>query len=112
MGLIKVTGYRSGRRPCSIRAMSRSAQSHLTTAKKDGTQRYFIHYTAERNRLPCTSDVLWTVKFCKLVNQNLTIQATECEDRYLRSIVFNVIRARVFLFLDAVRELGGQTVEN
>ena len=47
-------------------------------------------YTARRNRLPCTSDVLWMVEFWKLLNQNLTMQATESDERYLRSTVFNV----------------------
>ena len=41
---IKVTGYSSGRGPRSKREISRSAQSHLTTATKDGaqTERYFV----------------------------------------------------------------------
>ena len=41
---VKVTGYSSGRGPRSKRAISRSAQSHLTTATKDGaqTERHFV----------------------------------------------------------------------
>ena len=41
---IKVTGYSLGRGPRSKRAISRSAQSHLTMATKDGaqTERHFV----------------------------------------------------------------------
>ena len=71
---VKVTGYSSGRGPRSKRAMSCSAQSQVqkTEHKQRGTS---CVYTARRNRLPCTSNVLWTVEFWKLLNQNLTIQS-------------------------------------
>ena len=51
------------------------------------------------NRLPCTSGVLWTVKFWKLMNQNLTIQATESDERYPRSTVFNVLEGQTERFV-------------
>ena len=47
-----------------------------------------------RNGLPCTSDVLWTVGFWKLLNQNLIMQATESDERYPRSTIFNVLEER------------------
>ena len=56
-------------------------------------------YTARRNRLPCTSNVLWTVKFWKLLNQNLTIQATESDERYPRLTVFNVFEGQTERFV-------------
>ena len=101
---VKVTGYSSTRGPRSKRAISRSAQSHQTTATKDGaqTETHFMRacvYTARKNRLPCTSDVLWTVKFWKLLNQNLTIQATESNERYPRSTVFNVLEGQTERFV-------------
>ena len=55
--------------------------------------------TARRNGLPCTSDVLWTVKFWKLLNQNLTMQATESNERYPRSTIFNVLEGQTERFV-------------
>ena len=40
------------------------------------------------------SGLLWTVELCKLLDQNLTIQATKSTEQYSRSTVFNVLRAR------------------
>ena len=86
---LKVTGYSSGHGPCSKRAISRSAQLHLTAATKDEHKQRGTScvYTARRNGLTCTSDVLWTVEFWKLLNQNLTMQATEGDERYPRSTI-------------------------
>ena len=56
-------------------------------------------YTARRNGPPCTSDVLWTVEFWKLLNQNLTIQATESDELYPRSTIFNVLEGQTERFV-------------
>ena len=56
-------------------------------------------YTARRNGPPCTSDVLWTVEFWKLLNQNLTMQATESDERYPRSTIFNVLEGQTKRFV-------------
>ena len=61
--------------------------------------------TARRNGLPCTSDVLWTVEFWKLLNQNLTMQATESDERYPRSTIFNVLESQTESFVANVVQL-------
>ena len=45
-----ITGYSSGRGPRSKRAISRSAQSHMTTATKDGaqTERHFVRVHSQK----------------------------------------------------------------
>ena len=47
---LKVTGYSSGHGPRSKRAISRSAQLHLTVATKDGaqTERHFMHIHSQK----------------------------------------------------------------
>ena len=47
---IKVTGYSLVCGPCSKRMISRSVQSHLTTAAKDGTQteRHFMRIHSQK----------------------------------------------------------------
>ena len=70
--------------------------------KRWSTDREALHacvYTARRNKLPCTSDVLWTVEFWKLLNQNLTIQATKSDERYPRSTVFNIFEGQTECFV-------------
>ena len=49
-GALKVTGYSSGRGPRSKRAISHSAQPHLTTATKDGaqTERHFVRNHSQK----------------------------------------------------------------
>ena len=49
-----------------------------------------------------TKLVLWTVEFWKLLNQNLTIQVTEDDERYLRSTVFNVLEGQTESFVASV----------
>ena len=56
-------------------------------------------YTAGRNGPPRTSDILRTVKFWKLLNQNLTMQATEIDERYPRSTIFNVLEGQTERFV-------------
>ena len=56
------------------------------------------------NRLPCTGGVLWTVEFWKLMNQNLIIQATDSEERYPRSTIFNVFEGQTERFVENVAQ--------
>ena len=52
-------------------------------------------FTARTDRLPCTIGYAYVVKLCKLLNQKLTIQATENSERYSRSTIFNVLEGQM-----------------
>ena len=57
-------------------AITRSAQSHMTMATKDGVQNieaFHVYAQPEGIGYLVRAFFLWTVEFCKLLNQNLTI---------------------------------------
>ena len=70
--------------------------------KRWSTNREAPHeYTQTENRLPCVyyERSFMDGQICKLLNQNLTIQATESNKRYSRLTVFNVLKCLMEYFV-------------
>ena len=101
---VKVMGYSSGRGPRSKRARDISQYSIAPDYgyKRRSTNREALYaYTQPEGigYLVRAMFYAWTVQFWKLLNQNLTIQATESDERYPRSTVFNVLEGQTEHFV-------------
>ena len=68
--------------------------------KRRSTNREALYaYTQPEGYLIRAMFYAWAVQFWKLLNQNLTIQATESDERYPRSTVFNVLEGQTEHFV-------------